>query len=183
MRVVNLIQRKITQCLLKFDSQCILDFSLQMAMDYVMSYCIHEEIFEVQSQLLSVFNHSRYTNGKSVTVLVNGKVKERSEVEVAQSCLTLCDPMDCSLPASSVHGIFQAIVLEWIVISFSRGLPDPGIGPRSPALQTDTLLSEPLGKSKNIEFSQQNWILSSYYSLSEKVYVWGSSHERSFISP
>ena len=41
--------------------------------------------------------------------------------EVAQSCLTLCDPMDCSLSGSSVHGIFQARVLEWIVISFSRG--------------------------------------------------------------
>ena len=42
------------------------------------------------------------------------------ESEVAQSCPTLCDPMDCSLPGSSVHGIFQARVLEWIVISFSR---------------------------------------------------------------
>ena len=42
-----------------------------------------------------------------------------SENEVAQSCLTLCDPMDCSLPGSSVHGIFQAIVLEWIAIFFS----------------------------------------------------------------
>ena len=41
--------------------------------------------------------------------------------EVAQSCPTLCDPIDCSLPGSSVHGIFQAIVLEWIAISFSRG--------------------------------------------------------------
>ena len=41
--------------------------------------------------------------------------------EVAQSCPTLCDPMDCSLSGSSVHGIFQAIVLEWIAISFSRG--------------------------------------------------------------
>ena len=47
-------------------------------------------------------------------------VKE-SESEVAQSCPTLCNPMDCSLPGSSVHGIFQAIVLEWIAISFSRG--------------------------------------------------------------
>ena len=44
-----------------------------------------------------------------------------SEMEVAQSCLTLCDPMDCSLSGSSVHGIFQARVLEWIAISFSRG--------------------------------------------------------------
>ena len=37
-----------------------------------------------------------------------------SESEVAQSCLILCDPMDCSLPGSSVHGIFQARVLEWL---------------------------------------------------------------------
>ena len=44
-----------------------------------------------------------------------------SESEVAQSCTTLCDPMDSSLPGSSVHGIFQAVVLEWIAISFSRG--------------------------------------------------------------
>ena len=40
--------------------------------------------------------------------------------EVAQSCPTLCYPMDCSLPGSSVHGIFQARVLEWVAISFSR---------------------------------------------------------------
>ena len=40
---------------------------------------------------------------------------------VIQSCLTVCDPMDCGLPGSSVHGIFQARILEWIAISFSRG--------------------------------------------------------------
>ena len=45
--------------------------------------------------------------------------------EVAQSCPTLCDPMNCSLPGSSVHRIFQAIVLEWIAISFSRGSSQP----------------------------------------------------------
>ena len=39
--------------------------------------------------------------------------------EVAQSCPTLCDPMDCSLPGSSIHGIFQARVLEWGTIAFS----------------------------------------------------------------
>ena len=42
----------------------------------------------------------------------------KSESEVAQSCPTLSDPMDCSLPGSSVHGIFQARVLEWIAIAF-----------------------------------------------------------------
>ena len=48
-------------------------------------------------------------------------MKSESESEVTQSCLILCDPMDYSLPSSSVHGIFQAIVLKWIAISFSRG--------------------------------------------------------------
>ena len=47
------------------------------------------------------------------------------ESEVAQSCPTLCDPIDCTLTGSSVHGIFQAIVLEWIAISFSRGSSQP----------------------------------------------------------
>ena len=46
-------------------------------------------------------------------------------VKIAQSCPTLCDPMDCSLPGSSVHGILQAIVLEWIAISFSKGSSQP----------------------------------------------------------
>ena len=43
----------------------------------------------------------------------------------AQSCLTLCDPMDCSLPSSSLHGILQARILEWAAISFSRGSSQP----------------------------------------------------------
>ena len=47
------------------------------------------------------------------------KVKIESESEVAQSCPTLSDPMDCSLPGSSIHGIFRATVLEWGAIAFS----------------------------------------------------------------
>ena len=46
-------------------------------------------------------------------------MKVKSESEVAQSCLTLSDPMDCSPPGSSIHGIFQAGVLEWGAIAFS----------------------------------------------------------------
>ena len=46
-------------------------------------------------------------------------MKVKSESEVAQLCPTLSDPMDCSLPGSSVHGIFQALVLEWIAISYA----------------------------------------------------------------
>ena len=47
------------------------------------------------------------------------------ESEVAQLFLTFCDPMDCSLPCSSVHGIFQARMLEWVVVSLSRGSSQP----------------------------------------------------------
>ena len=48
--------------------------------------------------------------------------------EVARSCPTLCDPMDCSLLGFSVHGIFQARVLEWVAIASPGDLPDPAIG-------------------------------------------------------
>ena len=58
---------------------------------------------------------------------------------VTQSCLTLCDPMDCILPGSSVHGILQATILKRAAIPFSN----PGIEPRSPTLWADSLLSEP----------------------------------------
>ena len=58
-------------------------------------------------------------------------------VLLAQSCLTLCDPMDCSPLGSSVHGFLQAGILEWAAISFSGDLPEPGVEPSSPALQAD----------------------------------------------
>ena len=50
---------------------------------------------------------------------------------------TLCDPMDCSLPGSSVHGILQARILEWVAMP--GDLPNPGMEPGSPALQVDSL--------------------------------------------
>ena len=62
---------------------------------------------------------------------------------VTQLCLTLCDPMGCSLPGSSVHGILQARILEWVAISSPGDLPNLGIEPGSPSLQADCLLSEP----------------------------------------
>ena len=78
-----------------------------------------------------------------------------SESEVTQSCLTLCDSMDCSLPGSSIHGIFQARVLEWVASGLpfpSPGdPPDPGIEPGSPMLRADALPSEPPGKTHVLE--------------------------------
>ena len=48
-----------------------------------------------------------------------------------QSCLTFCDPVNCSMPGSSVHGIFQPKILEWVAMPTSRDLPNPGIEPIS----------------------------------------------------
>ena len=64
----------------------------------------------------------------------------------AQLRPALRDPMDCRLPGSSVHGILQTRILEWVTIPFPVDLPNPGIEPRSPALQGGSLLSEPPGR-------------------------------------
>ena len=66
--------------------------------------------------------HMRKKQMKLANYLPN---REVVYLKVTQSCLTLCDPMDCSLPSSSVHGILQARVLEWVAISFSRGSSRP----------------------------------------------------------
>ena len=66
-----------------------------------------------------------------------------------RSPVQLCDPLDCSPSGSSVHGVLQARILEWVAIPFSRDIPDSGIKvayPVSPALQTDSLPAEPSGK-------------------------------------
>ena len=68
---------------------------------------------------------------------------------VTQSCPTLCDPMDCNPPDSSVHGIFHAEILEWLSISFYRGFSQPRIkpvSPASPALAGRFFTAEPPGK-------------------------------------
>ena len=62
---------------------------------------------------------------RQISVGCSGHEDSESESEAAQSCLTLCDPMDCSLPSSSIHGILQARILEWVAISFSRGSSRP----------------------------------------------------------
>ena len=60
-------------------------------------------------------------------------------VLVSQSCLTLCDPMDCGPPGSSVHGIPRQEYWSGLPFPSPGDLPDPGIEPRSPALQADSL--------------------------------------------
>ena len=58
-------------------------------------------------------------------------------------------PVDCSLAGSSVHGIFQARILEWVAISFPRGFPPPRIKPASPILTGRFFITEPQGKPEN----------------------------------
>ena len=68
-------------------------------------------------------------------------------VLVAQSCPTLCDPMDCSPPGSSVHGIYQTRILQLVAIPFYRVSSQPRDETSSPVLQVESLPSEPPGKS------------------------------------
>ena len=70
-----------------------------------------------------------------------------SEVKVAQLCPTLCDPMDYT-----VHGILQPRIPELVAFPFSRGFPNPGIEPRSPALQVDSLPAESQGSLRIMEW-------------------------------
>ena len=83
------------------------------------------------------------------------------KVLVTQWCPALCDPMDSSLPGSSVHGVFQARILEWGAIPFPGGSSRPRGRPGSPALQADSLLSEPQGKKSLFKcFSSLSKLLS-----------------------
>ena len=89
---------------------------------------------------------------KLVLVLILGENVQSLTTEydavlclVAQLCLTLWDAMDCSPPGSSVHGILQARILEWVACPPPGDLPNPGIKPRSPTLQANSLPSETPG--------------------------------------
>ena len=72
--------------------------------------------------------------------------RKKDESEVAQSCLTLCDPMDHSPQVSPSMGFSRQEYWSGLPFPSSRNLPDPGVKPRSPALQADALPSEPPGK-------------------------------------
>ena len=72
-----------------------------------------------------------------------GRCQLRSLVEVSQSCLTLSNCLDCSTPGFSAHGILQARILEWVAMPFTRGCSQTRNQTQSPALQADSLPSEP----------------------------------------
>ena len=78
------------------------------------------------------------------------------KVLVTQSGPTLCNPMDYSLPGSSVLGDSQARILEWVAMPSSKDIPNSGIKPRSPALQVDSLPIESPGKPPNTGVGSQS---------------------------
>ena len=75
---------------------------------------------------------------------------------VTKSCLTLCNPMDSNLPGSSVHGISQTRILEWVAIFFSRDLPQPGIQPTSPTLSSGFFIHLTVQISQPADFLWSN---------------------------
>ena len=81
----------------------------------------------------------------------------RVRAKLLQSCLTLCNPMDCNPQGFSVQGIFQVSILEWVAMSSSGNRPNPGIetaSPATPSLQADSLslshLGSPLGCAEGV---------------------------------
>ena len=84
-----------------------------------------------------------FTHRDVITVLLFIYNNNESESKVAQSCPTLCNPVDYSLPGSSIHGILQAGILEWVAISFSRGSSRPRDQPRVSHIAGRRFTSEP----------------------------------------
>ena len=130
-----------------------------------------------------------------ITMMVNTKIRliiffaaEDGEalwvsewVIVAQLCPTLCDPMDCSTPGSSVCGILQARIQEWVAILFSRGSSRPRDQTQFPALQADSLQSEPPGKPLPAHPSPNNGKCIIIVANTHKSHACGSNNKRKEI--
>ena len=79
----------------------------------------------MHTSVLKIYQSDYPQSSWEILTFLNSAMRYKEESEVVQSFLTLCNPMDCSLPDFSVHGIFQARILEWVTISFSRGSSQP----------------------------------------------------------
>ena len=109
----------------------------------------------------------------------------KAKAKVAQSCPILCDPMDCSPPGSSLHGIFQLRILEWVAISFSRGSSQPRDLTWASCIIRGFLTAEPPGKPfycviaghnvstiANIQLTLNKFLLNNLFSL--LLHIWKS---------
>ena len=93
-------------------------------------------------------------------------------------CPTLFNPMDYSPSGSSVRGIPQARILEWVAISSSKGYPDPGIEPRSPALAKGFFTTVPPGKPIQVTRCKLLLLLFSHQVMSDSLRPHGLQHTR-----
>ena len=99
-------------------------------------------VFPIKYNSLPTINVINVFSSAFLLVLEH-KLQWKVKVFVAQSCMTLYNLMDCSLPGSSVREILQARILEWAAVPSSRGSSQPRVEPRSSALQASSLPSEP----------------------------------------
>ena len=117
-------------------------------MDNTVSVCLTSS-FRSLCKIGIYFLHTFLSN------FIYGNMKK---VKVIQSCPALCDPVDYR-----IHGLLQARILERVAFPFSRDLPNPGIEPRSPALQVDSLPAEPQGKHKYIGVGSLSLLLRIFF--------------------
>ena len=118
------------------------------------AYLTHKKVLSTKVRILSI---PEFTPIQNAFFRLTNK---RCECMCTQLCPALCDPMDCSLPGSSVHGIFQAITLERVAISYSRGSSQPRDQTASPiclALASRLLTTEPPGKLSNWNPQETMW--------------------------
>ena len=87
---------------------------------YIQYFC-RKYIFYLHSKQIHIQNRTWSVHTWKISSFVDASYNEKMKVLVTQSCPTLCDPTESSLPGSSVHGIFQLRILEWVAIPFSRG--------------------------------------------------------------
>ena len=100
---------------------------------------MHLVYLQLWKGVLLCYRHFRHQwRRRSLALMCWLDADIEQQMKVAQSCPTLCNPMDYT-----VHGILQARILEWVAFPFSEVLPNPGFKPRSPTLQEDSLPAEP----------------------------------------
>ena len=134
--------------------------------------CFHRCLYPHSTPHFYIKNKHAFSTIFNLVGCLLKRLKTMREIEVAQLYPTFCNRMDCSLPGFSIHEIFQARILEWMAIAFSRGSLRPGIEPRSPTLWADALPYEPRGK---IHLSSSEICLNSccFYFIKLKVYLQG----------
>ena len=116
--------------------------AIQRLLSQNLHFCLPQYLSPYKTHLLCLVNRSFI----ALSLIKSGG-------KSLQSCPTLCDPMECSPPGSSVLEILQARILEWVDMSSSRDSPNPGIEPMSlmtPALQAESLSPEPTGKPNEV---------------------------------